>query len=96
MIEQKPVPRDEKTVELAIILNWLEDRDAAHVMLAPIQNVPDLWTAFGYLMEAVGVTAAMMSQQTNPKDIKDYETMAQYVSEYITGVIMKAEPNDPR
>ena len=94
--EVKPVQVDENTVILTVLLNQVNGKDAMKVQLVPQQNIKDLWQALAYLMEAVGVTAASMSQNGNPKGIEDYEGMASYVSEYITTVIMQAVPKERR
>lgn len=81
-------------IVIGVVLTPLADKDAMKVQVIPSQGVDTLWQAFGYLMEAVGTTAASFAKNANPKQITEYEDMAGYVSEYITKVIMHATPKD--
>lgn len=79
------------SVAVMCILTPINAGKDSAVQIVPIQNVPDLWTGLAYLMEAVGTTAASMTRD-NPVAATDHEDMAQYVSQYITKVIMTANP----
>ena len=89
----KKVDINENTVILSVLLNPT-DNNSMKIQLVPQQNVADLWKALAYLMEAVGVTAASFSKNGNPKGITSYDGMADYVSEYVTKVIMSAQPKE--
>lgn len=88
----KEIQLSEKDHNLVVSLTPVEGKDAMQVRIIPMSNVPDLWMAMKFMMEAVGVTAASFSIKDNPEGITDAESMAQYISEYLTKVIMSAEP----
>lgn len=86
-------PLDPETIAFMIFFQPVPGTKDHKVQLIPVQNIRDLWQSFAYLMEATGTMAAAFAKD-NPLGISDYEAMAQYVSEYITKVIMNAYPKE--
>ena len=56
-------------------------------------NPPHDWQKLAYMLEGVGIFALGFVGK-NPKGIDSAEEMAQYMSEYLTKVIMGGEVND--
>lgn len=74
-----------KPITLVAILTPVPGKDAYRVGVEPPHN----WSKVAHYMEVVGVLANDFVGN-NPKGIDSAEDMADYVSEYITKVIMGA------
>lgn len=86
-------PLNPDTIAFMVFFQPIPGTKDHKVQLIPVQNIHDLWQAFAYTMEAAGTMAASFVRD-NPVGVTDYEEMAQYVSEYITKVIMNAYPKE--
>lgn len=75
----------DKEINLRAVLTKLPNNNY-RVGVEPPHN----WQKLAYFMEVVGVLAHGFVGN-NPKDINSDEEMAEYISEYITKVIMSAK-----